>query len=104
MSGGTLRVARKPFSQFPYPCSVQLCDPPRPTEHGLYKCSEPSLRKADSNAQLGNGTVCTLTCSDGYDVKGVADVKCMESGKWNNTNIHCWKGMVLFTCAFYINL
>ncbi|XP_047657900.1 uncharacterized protein LOC113647597 [Tachysurus fulvidraco] len=58
-------------------CKVVECPALQTPQNGIVSCTDPTLSK---------GSICSFTCSEGFNLEGVLSTECTEAGEWS-TNI-----------------
>ncbi|XP_059369601.1 P-selectin [Carassius carassius] len=67
--------------EFPV-CQARQCSPLIKPSHGTVTCTHP-------NGQFSFGTVCNVSCQEGFKLHGTPQMECLEMGKWTDTPAFC---------------
>ncbi|XP_026101402.1 P-selectin-like [Carassius auratus] len=67
--------------EFPV-CQARQCNPLIKPSHGTVTCTHP-------NGQFSFGTVCNVSCQEGFKLHGTPQIECSEMGKWTDTPAFC---------------
>lgn len=65
-------------------CKAKQCPPPVAPQRGQVSC--PSTSDRTPHPQ---GSRCTYSCEEGYDLQGALDIECTKSGDWSSTTPTC---------------
>ncbi|XP_056132555.1 E-selectin-like isoform X2 [Lampris incognitus] len=66
-------------------CTALQCPPPLAPMSGQIRCEEPSRSLvASAGAPHPLGSVCTFSCDEGHELRGVYDMECTQSGQWSS--------------------
>ncbi|XP_048063024.1 P-selectin isoform X3 [Megalobrama amblycephala] len=81
-SNSTYCTSQGKWSQDLPVCQAQQCSPVIDPSHGTVTCTHP-------HGQFSFGTVCEVSCKEGFKLHGTPRMECLEMGKWTDTPPFC---------------
>ncbi|XP_051732104.1 P-selectin isoform X5 [Ctenopharyngodon idella] len=81
-SNSTYCTSQGKWSQDLPVCQAQQCSPLIDPSHGTVTCTHP-------HGQFSFGTVCEVSCHEGFKLHGTPRMECLEMGKWTDTPPFC---------------
>ncbi|KAK9956629.1 hypothetical protein ABG768_014348 [Culter alburnus] len=81
-SNSTYCTSQGKWSQDLPVCQAQQCSPLIDPSHGTVTCTHP-------HGQFNFGTVCEVSCKEGFKLHGTPRMECLEMGKWTDTPPFC---------------